>query len=298
MSNSPQAEQIKQLLRALPKPETKPTIAEARASADSIWPLLTAELEGATYNPLTVAGRAAEWVVPPGLDDAPAVILYLHGGGYTLGSLTTHRKLVAHIAAAAARRALIVDYRLAPEHPFPAGLEDAVASYQWLLASGHRAADIAIGGDSAGGGLALATALSLRDAGEVMPGALVLLSPWTDLALTGETLITNADLDPLIEADEAEGISDYTGPDYDVKHPLISPLYADLSGLPRMLIQVGSDEVLLSDSTRIADNAELVGVDCTIEVWEGMFHVFQMPVGNMPEANEAVAKIGAWLRQA
>jgi acetyl esterase/lipase len=248
-----------------------------------------------TYQPVDAGGVPAEWTVPAGADP-DRVLLYLHGGGYTIGSIASHRKLVGHLAKAAGVRALSVEYRLAPEHPFPAGLDDAVTAFSWLLESGYGASHIGVGGDSAGGGLALATALALRERGLPAPGALVLLSPWTDLASTGASIGGNVGKDLLLRPIQADdpGIGWYVG-DNDVKNPLISPLYADLAGLPPLIVHVGSSELLLDDSTRLAERASAAGSDVTIEVWPEMQHVFQIAAGNVPESDSSVAKLGGWL---
>jgi acetyl esterase/lipase len=222
--------------------------------------------------------------------------MYLHGGGYTVGSISSHRKLVGHMAAAAGSRALSVEYRLAPENPFPAGLDDAVAVFEWLVEEGFEPGRIGIGGDSAGGGLALATALALRDRGLPAPGGLVLLSPWTDLASTGASLTTNVGRDLLLKSIEADapGPQVYAG-DHDVRNPLISPLYADFTNFPPFIVHVGDAELLLDDSTRLAERASAAGCDVTIEVWPEMQHVFQIAAGNVPESDSSVAKLGSWL---
>ncbi|MGH9171167.1 MAG: alpha/beta hydrolase [Acidimicrobiales bacterium] len=290
---SPEAQQMVEFLKALPKGEKK-TLEESRAEAEAMWPAFTAEPD-ATFETADVGDVPAEWIRPAGCDPS-RVVLYLHGGGYVQGSIASHRKLAAHISAACRSTGLIIDYRLAPEHPFPAGLDDAMTAYHWLLERGIKSKDIVVAGDSAGGGLALALALNLRDQGMELPGALVCLSPWTDLASTGDSIETNRSLDVFIEPGESEAVAWYLGDGgADVKDPLVSPLYADYSGMPRLLIQVGSHEVLLDDSTRVAEKAKAAGVDVTIEVWPEMQHVFQMVVGTIPEAGEAVAQIGTWL---
>jgi len=297
---SPEFEQVRQLLAAIPPGEPQ-SIEERRQASEQMWPAFTADVEEATYQPVDAGGVPAEWIRLPGADDQK-VLFYLHGGGYTIGSIVTHRKLAAHIARAAGTSGLVVDYRLAPENPFPAGLDDAVTAFEWLLAQGVEADDVVLAGDSAGGGLALATAVRLRDEGRPSPGAIVALSPWTDLAMTGDSIVTKREVDVLIRlADDGldPEVGFYVGgesSDVDAKHPLVSPLYADLAGLPRMLVQVGTDEVLLDDSTRLAARAEQAGVPVTLEVWPEMIHVFQMGAGRLPEATEAVARIGAWLR--
>jgi acetyl esterase/lipase len=272
----------------------RPSIEESRAASEG-WTIVTGEPEGVTYQPVDAGGVLAEWTVPARADP-DRVLLYLHGGGYSVGSIASHRKLVGHLAKAAGVRALSVEYRLAPEHPFPAGLDDAVTAFSWLLESGYGASHIGVGGDSAGGGLALATALALRERGLPAPGALVLLSPWTDLASTGASIEGNVGKDLMLRRIEGDdpGIGWYVG-DNDVKNPLISPLYADFAGLPPLIVHVGGSELLLDDSTRLAERASAAGCEVTIEVWPEMQHVFQIAAGNVPESDSSVAKLGAWL---
>jgi len=290
------AERVKQLMALGPGQFAARTIEERRANAELLWSLGATEVEGTTYETALLGGVPGEWARPPGSAER-SLLVYLHGGGYTIGSVATHRRLATHLAAASGRTGYLVEYRLAPENPFPAGLDDAVAAFRGLVAAGFEPSEIVLAGDSAGGGLSLATALRLRDEGSPMPGALVLLSPWTDVALTGESIRTKRDLDLVIRLEEGEpGGADYLGgTGVPPTHPLVSPLYADLSGLPPMLVQVGSDEVLLDDSTRLAAKVEAAGGDVTLEVWPEMFHVFQMLAGNMPESDEAVGRIAAWL---
>lgn len=245
---------------------------------------------------VVAGGVPGEWIVPPGAEES-RVLLYLHGGGYVIGSVNTHRDMVSRIARAAQARALAIDYRLAPEHPFPAAVEDATAAYRWLLASGMPAERIVIAGDSAGGGLTLATLLALRDAGDLLPAAAVCISPWTDLAVTGESMDTKADVDPMIRKAEAiEGAKLYLA-GADPKTPLASPLYADLSGLPHLLIQVGTHETLQDDSVRLAERARAAGVDVTLEQWEEMIHVWHFFAFILPEAQQAIDRIGQFVRE-
>jgi monoterpene epsilon-lactone hydrolase len=248
-----------------------------------------------TSEPVEMGGVPAEWVtVPDSSEDR--VIFYLHGGGYAIGSPRTHRAMISRIARASGARALSVDYRLAPENPHPAALEDSLAAYRALLSQGVDPARIVIGGDSAGGGLALATLVSLRDAGEPLPAAAVFLSPWTDLAGTGESMETKAQADPMITgqglADMAAG---YAG-GAKLANPLISPLYADLNGLPPMLIQVGTAEMLLDDSARLAARAREAGVEVAYEPWEDMIHVWQFFAWMLPEGQQAIDRIGEYIR--
>jgi acetyl esterase/lipase len=270
------------------------------AELRNAWDELAMKLKiapGVRRREAVVGDIACEWLVPDGCDDAPA-LLYLHGGIYLLGSANTHRRLVSFIARAARMRALIPNYRLAPEHPFPAAIEDATLIYRKLLEQGIPESRIAIAGDSAGGGLTMATLLSLKNTGDPLPAAAVLLSPWLDLAAQGETLKTRADLDPWFDPDNMpEMVRRYCG-NRDPKAPLISPLYGDLSGLPPLLIQVGDHEILLSDSTRMADRVSQAGGKVTLQVWPEMWHVFQYFIGQMPESAKAIADIGSFLRKA
>jgi len=244
--------------------------------------------------PVSAGGVPAEWILPAGIT-AGRVVLYLHGGSYIAGSINSHRALAANIAAAAGARALVLDYRLAPEHPFPAALEDALAAYRWLLAVGAPADKIYVAGDSAGGGLAAALLLALREAGDPLPSAAILLSPLTDMAFSGESLKTKAKVDLIVDfGKESQFAPLYLG-DTDPRAPLVSPLYADLRGLPPLLLQVGSDEILLSDSTRLAEKAKATGVDVTLEVWEGMQHVWHFAASLIPEGRDAIRRIGEFI---
>jgi acetyl esterase/lipase len=192
---------------------------------------------------------------------------------------------------------LSVDYRLAPEHPFPAAVNDAITAYRWLLADGTDPAIIALAGDSAGGGLALAALVALRDAGDPMPAAAAVISPWTDLALTGDSLRTRAAVDVMIKPAGMRETAEAYLNGQDPRHPHASPLYADLRGLPPTLIHVGDAEVILDDSTRFAGNARAAGVDVTLEVWDEMPHVWHAFAGLLPEADQAIGRMGTWLRE-
>jgi acetyl esterase/lipase len=224
-------------------------------------------------------------------------ILYLHGGAYVICSPTTHRGLTGRVACTARAHVLAIDYRLAPENPFPAALEDALAAWHWLLEQGYAPEHIAIGGDSAGGGLTLATALSLRDNHEPLPAALFLISPWTDLTFSGDSIRARAHRDPLL-SDNGDGwlINAYAGGN-PLTHPYISPIFADPRGLPPTLIQVGSEEILYDDSSRLEAKMNATGVANHFEVWDGMWHVFQAFAPYVPEANQAINRIGAFLDQ-
>jgi monoterpene epsilon-lactone hydrolase len=250
---------------------------------------------GVTTRAAMADGVPVEWIEPAEVA-SQAVFLYLHGGGWILGWYPSHRNLVAHTCEAAACRAVAVDYRLAPEHPFPAALEDCVTAYRWLVANGTSPQRIVIAGDSAGGNLALATLMSLRDAGDPLPAAAVCLSPMTDLAGTGESFSRGRDA--LLTVESAMSMAKAYGGDQDPRSPLISPNYGNLAGLPPLLVQVGADEVLLSDSLRLAENAKAAGVDAELVVWPGMWHVWHTLVPYLPEAREAVEAIGAFVREA
>jgi monoterpene epsilon-lactone hydrolase len=265
-----------------------------------------ADLEGfaKTFKPLgkvevtyvDAGGVPGAWIIPPGLE-TKRIVLYLHGGSYNAGSIASHLPLTSNIALAAKARVLAIDYRLAPEHPFPAAVEDAVAAYRWLLKQPVKAKQIAVAGDSAGGGLTLSLLLSLHQVGLPQPAAGVCLSPWTDLTLSGESWTTNAKADFMLK--RAPGVTSaeiYAG-GADLHAPLVSPLFADPTGLPPLLIQVGSDETLLSDSTLFADKARAAGVDVTLEVWKGMQHVWQYAASLLPEARQAVTRIGEYVIQ-
>lgn len=214
-----------------------------------------------------------EWIIP----DKPAgTILYLHGGAYTLGSIKTHRSLASMLANHTQMQVLLPEYRLAPEAPFPAGLEDAAAAYRWLLKNGISADELIIAGDSAGGGLALATLLQLRDTDRRLPAGAVLLSPWTDLTMSGKSARSKAHLDFILNCKHLTRMAQLYAGGQDLHHPLISPVFADLSDLPPILIQVGTDEILLDDATRLAGRAEKDGCEITLEIFDGMFHAFHM----------------------
>lgn len=244
--------------------------------------------------PVMAGDIPAEWLIPP--DASPrSVILYLHGGAWTLGWTSIHRRMVAHICRAAACRALAVDYRLAPEHPFPAAVEDCLGAYRWLLKGGSFPRDMVIAGDSAGGNLTLATLLSLRDAGDPLPAAAVCISPATDLEGTGESFWTKKD--PVQTPEFILAMVRHYAGGQDVRSPLISPHYADLRRLPPLLIHAGGDEILLSDATRLADKARAAGVDVSLVVWPRMWHAWHLFAPSLPEARQAVDAIGAFVRE-
>jgi epsilon-lactone hydrolase len=240
----------------------------------------------------------AEWLIPRGSPEDRA-ILYFHGGAFIFCSLDTHRTMVALLSRAAGARALSVDYRLAPEHPFPAALEDCLAAYRFLVRSGISPRRIVVAGDSAGGNLALALLLALRRDGDPLPAAAVCLSPATDLAWTGESIKTKAEIDPMFPKGGSSSLSSRIDADYigseDPRNPLLSPLYGDWRGMPPILLHVGSDEVLLDDSIRLAENVRAAGGEANLVVWPGMWHVFQAMTPFIPEAAKSIRQIGEFI---
>ena len=249
---------------------------------------------GVEVEPVSVHGINAEWLQTP--RSAPdRAILYTVGGGYVSGSCADHRPMVAKVAAGSGVRLLQFDHRLAPEHPFPAALEDTVAAYRWLLEQGFGPERIVIMGDSAGGGLCLAALLALRDQGLPLPAAAVALSPWTDLKLTGESYRTKVDV-CLSPRNMAVLCSKYYAGEHDPAEPWISPLYGDLHGLPPLLINVGGYETMLDDSTRFAEKARAAGVDVTLRVGEGLVHCYPLLAPLFPEATEALDEICAFIK--
>jgi acetyl esterase/lipase len=247
------------------------------------------------FEKVDVAGVPAEWFHPPGVA-GDAVLLYLHGGGYTLGSIESHRELVSQLAVAVDAKALAIDYRLAPESRFPAQVHDALGSYRWLLERGTLPSRVVIAGESAGGGLTMATLVSLRDAGEPLPAAAVAISPWVDLASDSASVHANARYDYVSHETLRAMARNYVD-DTDLRNPLASPLYADLRGLPPLLVQAGGAEALLDDSRRLYDRAREAGVDVTLEIEEDMIHVWHMLGSLHPSARGAIARIGEFARR-
>jgi len=242
-----------------------------------------------------INGLHAEWLTPKDRMDGK-LLLYLHGGGYVVGGCDMHRQMVSHIARAGRIRALLPEYRLAPEHRFPAAIDDAVSTYRTLLGMGIKAEDIIIGGDSAGGGLAVGALLALRDAGDPLPVAAVLLSPFLDATGSGDSMQTRKERDPLFYPEGLPSIVDHYCEPHQRRFPQVSPVFADIEGLPPMFIQVGDDEILLSDSERLADQCVAAGIGVELQVWPEMWHVFQIFVGKMPEARRAIKQMGTYIQ--
>jgi acetyl esterase/lipase len=236
------------------------------------------------------------WLRPPGVVDDRA-LLYLHGGGYVVGSTVSHSPMASKVGAAAGLPVLVLDYRLAPEHPFSAAIEDADTAFDWLLAQGLAPEQVAVAGDSAGGGLTLALLLHRRDAGAALPGAAACLSPWTDLTMTSPSIDANEATDPMLDRPRLQAYADWYLGDGDPREPLASPRFADLHGLPPVLIHAAEQEVLLDDARLVAEGIGAAGGVCEYRSWPGVFHVWHAVAGLAPEADEAVAEIGRFLRE-
>jgi len=271
-----------------------PTVEQQRAGADASMASVGTMPDGVDVTDADANGVPGLWISPRSAS-SDHVVLYLHGGGYVVQSARTHVKLAAHIAVNANCRVLSIDYRLAPEHPHPAAVTDSLAAYRYLLDSGFPAHRIAISGDSAGGGLTIATLVAARDAGLPQPLAGVPLSPWVDLEGTGESMDSNAGTDFMVGRGALAIMADLFVNGSSKREPLAAPLYAELHDLAPLYIQVGGHETLLDDSTRLAAKAARAGVEVRLDVFPEMQHVFQAFVGQMPEATEAVGRIGAFL---
>ena len=260
------------------------------------WGDLTAEPRGVDYIETRAAALSALWAVPKDCAE-DRVLLCMHGGGFVGGSIYSHRKLFAHLAKAAGARALVFEYRLAPENIHPAPVDDALTAYRWLLEQGVDPAHVAFAGDSSGGGLALAAQLRAREQGLPLPAAALLISPWVDMQQSGESYKSNWATDAFFYKELVDGLAAmFLGPDGNATDPLASPLYADLAGLAPMSIQVGGDETLLDDSRSLADRARAAGVVVELAIFPGQQHTFQMTAGRAEEADEAIRALGAWVR--
>jgi len=288
---SQQLAKVLEIVRSQPS-NPNASVEKMRAGMEKVAERVAPDIK---CEPVDAGGVVGEWIVAP--NAAPdRAILYLHGGGYVMGSIHTHRAMIARISRAAQARVLAIDYALAPENPFPAAVNDATAAYKWLLKQGYKPGKLAISGDSAGGGLTFSTLVALRDSGTPLPAAAAPISPWTDLAATGASIVSRAAADPMVGREGLAPMANhYTGSN-DPKTPLISPLYADLHGLPPLLIHVGDAEILLDDSTRIAERAKAAGVDVTLEVWPEMVHVWHVFAKILPEGQQAIDRIGEFIR--
>jgi acetyl esterase/lipase len=283
------------LMKRRGRPE--PQVEEIRRRMNAVIPFIPGPPRGTTQTRrLEIAGLRAVRVASNGAPPDRHV-LHLHGGGYIYGSSLHYRDFLWRVSAAAAAQVLSFDYRLAPEHPFPAALEDAVAAYRWLIAQGAAASRIALIGDSAGGGLVFATMLKLRDEGLPLPAAAIAVSPWTDLSLSGASLTLNARADPMLNALHIPLFARHYLNGADPRHPYASPLWGDLAQLPPSLIQVGGDEILHDDAVRMAQRLRAAGSRVEIEVWPRMPHVWPLFARIVPEGRRAVERIGAFVQR-
>jgi acetyl esterase/lipase len=284
---------VRALLGAKPRPVGWEERRHRIDEVGSVWPVAgDVKLE-----PVDLDGVRGEWSIAPGSDPS-RVLMFFHGGGYCSGSIVSHRRMVTEAGRAGGLRTLAVGYRLAPEHPFPAAYDDALTAWRRLRAQGYAANRIAVGGDSAGGGLTLGLAGELKRAGEELPGCLWLASPWTDLTMSGATLSSKSAIDPLIHKEYLEELAGaYLPSGIDRKDPRVSPLYADLGGLPPTLIQVGSAETLLDDATRLAEAAGAADVRVTLEIWPHMIHAWPMWNARLEPGRRALASAGAFIRR-
>ena len=285
------------ILRATFK-NKKLSIAELRANGVKNSKMLGEVSKNITVEKINMEGIQAEWLIPFSSGTrSEKVILYLHGGGYVTGSIEDHRMMCGLLANATGTKVLIPEYRLAPEHPFPAALDDALKVYQWLLDQGYSSANMIIAGDSAGGGLSIATVLALKEKSGSLPAAVVCLSPWADLALTGQSHTTKAKAEAILNKDVLhEWALCYTD-ESNLTNPLVSPVYGDFHGFPPLLIQVGSEEILLDDSTLLAKKTKSAGVDVTLKIWDGMWHVWQALGDLIPENKKTFEEIGQFVQR-
>lgn len=284
---------VREMIAGLP-PRTGMSIPERRATMDA-WDKAYPVADDVTVASAKVAEVPVEWITAPNASE-DAVLLFLHGGGYVIGSPDSHRHLVASLSEETGLHGLLVDYRLAPEDPFPAAVEDAISVYAALLTHGFEAEEIVVAGDSAGGGLVVAMMLAIRDANLPLPAAGICLSPWNDLTGTAKSLETNASVDPTVTKESLDFFAgEYLGEE-DAQNPYASPLFGDFTGLPPLLIQVGSVEVLLDDAVVLAERAKEAGVSVTLEIWDEMIHVWHRYYPVLQEAREANARIGEYVR--
>ncbi len=283
---------IRALLGSKPRPVGWSERRERLDEVGSTWPV-AADVK---CDAVDCNGVPGEWSLVP-RSDPSQVLLYFHGGGYCSGSIVSHRRLVTEAGRAARMRTLAIDYRRAPEHPYPAAHEDALGAWRFLRQQGIAAEDIAVGGDSAGGNLTLGLISRLRAAGEALPACAWLVSPWTDLTMSGATLATKEAVDPLIHKGYLTELADaYAPKSIDRRDPLISPLFAELSGFPPILIQVGSAETLLADATRLAAAAGAADVDVTLEIWPNMIHAWPVWNASLEDGRRALARAGQFIR--
>jgi acetyl esterase/lipase len=289
-----QLDSLIQMMKVQPVLES-PTLEQQRASFEQLAAMFPIDAD-IKCESVTANGVKSEWVSAPEAESGRA-ILYLHGGGYVMGSINTHRSMAARLSRAAKARVLVSDYRLAPEHPHPAAVDDSAAACRWMLAQGLKPSRIAVAGDSAGGGLTAATLVAIRDAKLPLPAAGALVSPWVDLEAIGESMTSKDSVDPMVRRAGLLDMAKAYLAGQNPRTPLAAPLYADLAGLPPLLIQVGTSETLLDDAARLAERAKKAGVNVTYEPWQNMIHVWHLFASRLDEGQQAIEKIGAFVRQ-
>ncbi len=294
MASSHQLDRVIGIMKAI-RAKPPADIHEARAVLDQAFGEFKPASDVTVFE-IDAAGVPCQWITAP---DVPQdrLIIYFHGGAYAACSPTTHQDLISRLSRASGAAALGVDYRLPPEHPFPAAVDDALASYNWALGHGFEPSNIVLAGESAGGGLVLAVLLNARDAGVPLPAAGVCFSPWVDLECTGESMAANDHLDDFIKYGGLAARAESYLSGADPKNPLASALYADLHGLPPLLVHVGSAETLLDDSTRLASLAKEAGIDLTLKVWDDMVHVWQAFASILPEGQQSMEETGVFIRE-
>ena len=264
-------------VRSLGAPEdfTPEDLEKQRRAQDALGNM-AASMSGLVWEPFELGGMDAAWMRLEREHKRRRVILYCHGGGYTSGGLGFSKVLASKLCRATGMDVLVFDYRLAPEHPFPAAIEDGQAAWDYLMRLGFGARDVILAGDSAGGNLSLVLCLRLREEGRLLPGAILLMSPWTDMTMTGESMLERAEIDPALTPEYIRAVREAYAGGLDPAQPRLSPLFGDFRGFPPTLIQVGTHEILYSDAERLAERMQAAGVECRLEVWENMWHDFQM----------------------
>ncbi len=293
MAKSPQLDKVLDLIKARLNTPRR-TLEDDRRAYETMMESMPIEND-IDIDRIGAGGVPAAWISAPGVGK-DRVMLYVHGGGYVIGSLRSHGSMLAHISRATGFRVLGLEYRLAPENPFPAPVEDTLAAYRWLIDNGYDPQNIVLGGDSAGGGLVVAAMVAMRYLGEPMPAAGVCISPWVDMQASGQSFTTNATSDPSVTRDRILLIAAMYMAGKDPKAPLASPIHADLQGLPQLLIQVGSIETLLDDANAIAERAKAAGVKVELQVWDDMPHVWHHFASILPEGQQAIQCIDAFLK--
>lgn len=290
---APMMKALKAIHSATSPESMAPEDLERQRKGQEVLGRLIAPMAGMSWEPFSLSGMKAAWVRPHRGHDRRHAILYCHGGGYTSGNLGYSRPIASKLANVTGYEVLAFEYRLAPEHPYPAAVEDAMKAWDYLMYLGYGARDVVVAGDSAGGNLALVLTHQLKAMGRRLPASLILMSPWTDMTASGKSYQERADLDPSLTREYIQAVTAAYAKGEDLTSPYLSPLFGDFKGFPPVLIQAGTNEILLSDSVRLRDRLVASGIPCRLEVWKDMWHVFQMfPI---KKANEAAESIGRFL---